>query len=191
VRAELSASAGGGICGVKVEANVSTEFKYENKITSEETAKITTKGVLGKTVVNEVWLTMSLRAKPVYSRKILLWNNNVNGDHRITWHERSGLSIFEMGALGVPSRELHRVENMQFSDIAMSGNGASKNIRFQVLPVLDKDSKKLKDLHIAFSDTGSESWFVYKPDDSYGIQLEGPCDLAWRDWKPQFTFMKA
>jgi hypothetical protein len=200
---ELHASASGDLGGVKVEAKLSAEFKIEKKINSENTVKITTKGVLGKKVVNEVWLTMSLKVKPVYSRRIRLWNNNIKGKHQIMWDNDFWASYLPVALASQPSlplaaqpylalatltvsnRTLDRVKDLQFSNIAMSGDGASGNIRFQVLPVLDEDSKELKDLHIAFSNVGDETWFVYNPKDSYGIELEEPEIVAWPDWEPK------
>ncbi|TGO43746.1 hypothetical protein BCON_0954g00010 [Botryotinia convoluta] len=183
IQAELEISSGINMFGVKAQAKISSEAKVEGRITSDDVSRIRTEGTLGDKVVKEVWLTMSLKVKPIFSRKIVLWNANKDEGYDVWW---SGGPDWD--DIRVLDKDVHRVEGLQFSNVPTSGPGPSNNIYFQVLPQLDTD-KKIQDLHIAISNKNWKDWFAYIPDYSYNIPLEGTQVLTWRSWAPQVTLM--
>jgi hypothetical protein len=179
---ELKVSGGHNLYGIKVEASVTAEASVEAKRETERVEEITKQGKLGNKVVHEVWVAMSLKVRKVYSRKIQLWNANNGGNQEVSWSGGPG-----WGDIWIGSRELSKVDGLQYSKVAMSGGGASNRVYFQVLPQVE--SGELKDLHIAISNVGWKDWYAYVPDYSAGKKVDGTEHLAWRAWEPRVTLL--
>ncbi|KAM3078260.1 hypothetical protein ACMFMG_002445 [Clarireedia jacksonii] len=182
VSSELEISGGGSFFGVKIEAKVKAEGSVEATLKTERIQKIVTEGKLGDMVVKEIWFALGLRVKQVYSRKINLWNANNGGSHEVTWYGGPGWD-----EIHVPSRALRGVEGLQFSDIRMTGGGASNRIYIQALPQFSGD--KLEYLHLAISNVGWKDWYAYIPPNSVGDKVDRQEVIPWRQYKPTPTLM--
>ncbi|QPC76892.1 hypothetical protein HYE68_007644 [Fusarium pseudograminearum] len=178
---ELSAGASGMGMAATATATSEVGIDFEKNSTTKETWA--QEGQVGTTALNELAMGMMLRVEEVYRRSINVWVDGRKKGDSMGWSGGPGWN-----QIHVPDKSLRSVQGLQFHNIRTPGGGSTQHLYIQTLPVFDKE-KKLKDLHIALSNSGWEDWYAYvvgEKGESQGTDL-----LAYPGFRPSITLMPA